>query len=133
MISECVLPPRMQARPFPSNAPGAGVAIKLPCNHMVQLTVAVATERDAKQDVRTAPATGPDSALALATANTDVKPGTEAFTLRNETSQWWSEWWSKSSVNLGAEFIDLQRWYTTAMFLLRGATAEGKVAPGLWG
>ena len=52
---------------------------------------------------------------------------------RDATRAWWAEWWSKSSIDLGEDFALLQHWWETMMYLQRGSTRAGAVAPALWG
>ena len=151
LASTTAAPLQTKALPDPPQG-GKALLLRLGCNDTVQLTVGVATERDARARQGTAapPTSAPggrraehsasagagsaaSAALKCAMDSADVVPGPGAVALRSETARWWSEWWGKSSVDLGPSFKVLQDWYTTMMYLLRGATGDDKVAPALWG
>ncbi|TDV57858.1 discoidin domain-containing protein [Actinophytocola oryzae] len=67
------------------------------------------------------------SAQQLVTAQTDAT----LSTLKSQKTQWWRDFWLKSSVNLGDS--TLERYYYGAQYLIGSASRAGKLAPGLYG
>ena len=115
-------------------ADGSSARVGVACNRPLRLTLSVATERDAgRSEVGSAAAAaGPKAALnhtlrehAAARSNTSA--------LRGATARWWADWWAASSIHLGDEWRELQAWYETMMYLLRGSTRVGSVPAALWG
>lgn len=100
---------------------------RIMCNESVRIAVAAATERDAHG--------GSPRSLAQAWVDgalSDDGPKNRSQ-LRAETTEWWHEWWSKSSLRLDDSLKALQGWYETMFYLLRASTKQGAVAPALWG
>jgi hypothetical protein len=107
-------------------------AVGVRCGVPVQLTIGVATQRDAHTDTPT----GRSSAYAAASVAAKVDPVLDAPKLITEHRAWWVEFWSKSAVSLGGpagRWAALEEFYYTMMYLTRSSMRTGKVAPGLWG
>eukprot|EP01052_Picozoa_sp_SAG31_P032012 SAG31_NODE_3463_length_4245_cov_2.612397_4_plen_588_part_00 len=114
---------------------GSSIRVEAPCNQALDLTLSVATERDAgRACFGNAGATaGSSAAYQHALSQLSVVQAKDDVAVRRVTNEWWAEWWAASTVDLGPDWPELQSWYETMMYLLRASTKEGSVAPALWG
>ena len=109
-------------------ADGASVVsrrVEVSCGASLQLTIGVATERDAAAADAASPAAMAEQLATLSSASVPA--------LLSQHEAWWADWWGVGSVVDLGEWSAIERNYYTMAYLMRGSMREGRVAPGLWG
>lgn len=104
------------------SAPGASI-----CDNMLELPAGKTTTIAVTMYTNIDDANWKERALAEAASLTEQS----LSAMWKEHIQWWRDFWGKSNVQIGDEF--LEKYYYASQYMLASCTRGDKFAPGIWG